>query len=789
MLKANRTYILLLLIFTFSFAYRMLLMLWDGFPPGADIGLHNSVINSITGSGNTDFLYNFYHIGGGVSLTFPGYHIFTASVIMLTGLPMYIAQAAVVSLFSSLTVLVAFLITKRLWSISAAYIVVFLVVLSRFDIEMLMWGGYPNVITLLLIPLTFYLYLQKDRFSNVPFFVSTSILAGSLFLTHSLSAGIFVAITFVVVLSILIIPKKLGVTRKTALYWLLPIVIGVVLVSPFLVEAVPAFLSDNAYLNTSASSADIGNATISAHTLPLAIVLPLFGLIPAFLIFSKKIYNRWLTFPSFLLCMWVFICLVFTQGYLVNIPFDYNRFLYFLILPLLIFMAVLFDLAAGFFAGIVGTYRSFSRQVQVSQKAMNKRFARISSALTRKNLYSIFVLVFLLFSFIALPIFTTPSANAGQSLQSFYQIMDNPRWSAMQWAKQNTSGNAVFVADAQYGWWFGGFAQRPTLSAVDPQYLSLNREVDNATFAGNLLDTDYIIDNNSTMIPQVRDDGGYIARHNPQILVKQNWTYYPSSFFNFNSGETSIRYHVGDNPSQKVSLDQLAIKGTHMENDTEHATITVIRGNDDFNYTVSTTVKAGVRFVNLTTTLTGLHSNVFFDWVDIQVETKPVQIQYKSDATVGFVDVGTKAFGQLIFNTIPDSTLPGESVFTLTYSLKSQNQGQIQLMATAYSESNQEQYYSSQEAINTYFGQIMTTNLNTALEPISGNVQLETFDYRAELQTRNISYIVLLQKAKNAVDKPEIEVDPKFRYDPLFSRVFNNEEVAIYKVNGNLNQG
>ena len=105
MLKANRSYVLLLLIFTFSFVYRMLLMLWEGFPPGADIGLHNSVIYSITGSGNVDFLYNFYHIGGGISLTFPGYHIFTAGVIMFTGLPEYIAHAAVVSLFSSLIVL------------------------------------------------------------------------------------------------------------------------------------------------------------------------------------------------------------------------------------------------------------------------------------------------------------------------------------------------------------------------------------------------------------------------------------------------------------------------------------------------------------------------------------------------------------------------------------------------------------------------------------------------------------------------------------------------------------
>ncbi len=108
MLKANRTYLLLLLIFAFSFIYRMLLMLWSGFPSGADIGLHNSVIHSITGSGNTNFLYNSYQMGGGISLTFPGYHIFASGIILMTGLPEYVAQAAIVSLFSSLIVSVRF---------------------------------------------------------------------------------------------------------------------------------------------------------------------------------------------------------------------------------------------------------------------------------------------------------------------------------------------------------------------------------------------------------------------------------------------------------------------------------------------------------------------------------------------------------------------------------------------------------------------------------------------------------------------------------------------------------
>ena len=157
----------------------------------------------------------------------------------------------------------------------------------------------------------------------------------------------------------------------------------------------------------------------------------------------------------------------------------------------------------------------------------------------------------------------------------------------------------MFVSDALYGWWLGGFAQRPTLSAVDPQYLTRAREFDRTKYARNLLDTDYLVDNG---LVQVREDGGYLARHNPEILATLNWTYFPYSFFNFGSNQIQIRYEINGS-LQSVYLDQLTVKEMLMENNTQHATISVIRGNDYFNYTQLTTVYKGLKFVNLTTTL------------------------------------------------------------------------------------------------------------------------------------------------------------------------------------------
>ena len=123
MFKPSNKHLLLLAIFAFAFGYRIFLLLWNTYPPGADIGFHAGVIHSITQSGNTNFLYNFYQMGGGVELEFPGFHIFASELIIMTGMQIYFAQAIIIALFSSLIVLAIFLVTKIVWNESAAFIV------------------------------------------------------------------------------------------------------------------------------------------------------------------------------------------------------------------------------------------------------------------------------------------------------------------------------------------------------------------------------------------------------------------------------------------------------------------------------------------------------------------------------------------------------------------------------------------------------------------------------------------------------------------------------------------
>jgi len=767
MFKTPNKYLPLFLVLAFSFVYRILLLHLATYPPGADIGLHESVVNSITLSGNTNFLWNNYQMGGGLSLTFPGYHIFVSYIISMTGIPDYLAHSLTAAFFSSFIVLCAFLIGRRVWGESTAFIVAFLVAISRFDVEMLIWGGFPNAVTLLLIPVVFYLYLERERFSTVPFLVTTTFLSGAIFLTHSLSAVMFVCITFSTVLIAAIFSKRVGVSKKHILTWLVPIFLGAILVSPFLVEAVPAYLGANSETFTGGVSG-IRLALLSTRVLPLEWVIPLFACVIFFFLFSKKYRGKFLTVPALLLTLWILVPMLFTQAFLVGIYTDYNRFLYFIILPLILLIALGIDHGAGFFARITDTYLSLTKKTPQTKKNTSK-ISRLLSHLSRKRIYAGFAIGFLIFSFLVVPIFLTPFR--GVEIQSFYQTMNDPGYEAMQWARQNTPAGSVFVSDAYYGWWFSGFAQRPTLSAVDPQYLALAREFEPAKVAKSLLDTNYMIDNG---LIQVREDGGYIGRHNPVILAKLNWTYFPYSFLNFNNSKTRIQYRIGDSP-QFLYLDQLPVKEMRMENDTEHATIIIEKGNDFFNYTQLTTVYKGVQFVDMSIKVESAVEGVSLDWIQFFVNSKGKVIQPTQNKTVGLLDEGVKAFAQLIFNKEqPEVEIVNDEnpcILELFYNLQGASKGEIQISVSAYSVTDDLSFYQDPETTADYFSKIITENLISSQEPVA-ELSLDVFNYQKAVNDWNISYIACRDS----------EILPKFVNDPAFSLVFINDEVAIFMV-------
>jgi hypothetical protein len=289
-----------------------------------------------------------------------------------------------------------------------------------------------------------------------------------------------------------------------------------------------------------------------------------------------------------------------------------------------------------------------------------------------------------------------------------------------------------------------------------------------------------LIDNG---LVQVRDDGGYIARHNPEILATLNWTYFPYSFFTFDSNDIQILYTVNQE-NNSVTLDQLGVKEMQMqkitdENGTLQATVTIVRGNDFFNYTQQTTVFRGSQFVNMTTTISAAPGVVLRD-LFITVESEGNQIFYPDVRTVCMMDEGVKAFGQLIFSL----NQPAVNVRNVTprlielhYILNGKSQIQLGILASAYSVTDDLQYYKDPTTVANHFAPMIAANLNGNQTPTDTPFK-QTFDYQAEIKNHSVDYIICRVP----------EMYPKFLRDPSFSLVFINSEVAIFKVNGNLNQ-
>jgi hypothetical protein len=765
MFKATKTHVLLLAIFAFAFVYRISLLLWQTYPPGSDIGFHAGVINSITQSGNTNFLWNYYQMGGGAELEFPGYHIFASEIIIMTGMPNYLAQATIVALFSSLIVLTAFLVTRIVWSESAALVVAFFVAISRFDIEILCWGGYPNIIALFLIPLTFYLFLKKDKISTTPFLVSTSFLAASILLVHSLSAAVFVGITVVTLLVALAFPKAFNEPRKNVLYWVLPIFVGAILVSPFLASAVPLYLNESSAFTAAPA---IEQALLANRTIPLETVLALFACIVPFFLLSKKYKGRFFSLPVFLLIMWLLVPLLLTQDYLVGLYVDSVRFLYFLIYPVIILFAVITDYSSRYFAKLLCAHSGSKRQNKKTNQFFNRLRSRISARIKYKTVYAAFLAGLLLILLFYLPIFRFPWD--GVKVQNFYQFMNNAGYQGIEWAKKNTPVDSVFVSDMTYGWWLAGFGQRPTITDVDLQALTLAREVNISKNASYLLDTDYAIDNGYI---QVREDGGYVGRHNPLFLADLNWTNSPYGFFQFNSSQITLLFHDGNN-AQSINIAEPPVTGMQLVGaNSDSPSIIVNKANSDFSYQEVTTVTKGKLFANMTITVQSSKPNVSLDWLNFVINSQGV-FQQPFNNTLAMLDIDMKICGQLIFAqtqlTINNFSPQNPCITQLSYNLQGRSRAEIQILVGIYAVSESDiQNPMSPSGLRG----VLSANLqNPKTVP---DLPITTFDYKVALREYNISYIA----------NRDFDLNRKYADDPEFSLVFMNSEVAIFKVEAN----
>jgi hypothetical protein len=735
MLDKKNINLLLLAVLIAGATYRFCLVTWNFFPPGADIGLHESVINSILGP-KTTFFYNYYHMGGGISVTNPGYHIFAAFIISMTGAPGYLVQAAVATLFSSLIIMAAFLIVKRVWGPAPALIVSVLVAFSASDVLMLSWAGYPNIVALTLIPLLFYTFLQPEEYNLQGYLVTTALLSGALFLTHLFSGIIFLCISLLAILVSIASSKTTGFTIKKALRWLIPVFVGFILVSPYIFTVLPYYFGSQGAITGSVpvmKQAIVETRLVSTIIMGLAIVP-----IVLFLVFSKRQTGKFLTLPSVLFACSILVPLVAAQSYLFGVFLDYERFLYFLSLPVVICLGLIVVRASNIITKALGRLKPAS--------------APKSSKVLMITLTAICLLT---------PLFTLP--NVGISQVAYFQVMDSKEYEAINWVKANVPLNSICVADAEFGWWLSGFAQRPVYSAVEPQFLILQREFTPAQIASNLLRADYIADNGILQIEQA----GIAANGSAHdIYGVSNSSFVKPLVFSLNDTKISLLYRYNSSPKE-LTLGTFADSTTQVVNDGNSTSFIISRANNQVRITEEITIYEGLRFAKVTFVFQNDGSSRF-DWLHVPFQAKGFSVQYGD--SIGIVDELRQVITQLVFPTAnlgSDVTMQETSdTYQLVFDLKGENNAQASFYVglcpfKAQTEPPQR---------NNWKG-IVENNSKTYLDVVSDS-PINCFDYQATLRQNHIGYIVLRGS----------EITSRFTDDPTYKEVYNNGEAAVYEI-------
>jgi hypothetical protein len=387
------------------------------------------------------------------------------------------------------------------------------------------------------------------------------------------------------------------------------------------------------------------------------------------------------------------------------------------------------------------------------------RYSRIKWNRIKKMLPVIVFTVFL-FGFIIASLWSI-FPHEGMKRANFYTTIQRPEATALEWIKNRTPENSVFVADHLYGWWLSGIGERTTLSAASLEFLLYSHEVEVAKSAQLLLDTDYYIDNG---LIQVREDGPYLSRHNPEFSI-ETWSGEPYALLYFQSNETILEYNQGN-----TTLSDMAItEPPTLLKDENSAVLTMTFENDFFTVKKTLTVQRGVRFAELS----------------YEIETKNVQINAfdakftlhtTADRNITIDDESTpmmigaynsfyEAAGQVIFTeTDPLIELKQNTTNCAEITYNSQNSRIHAKMLVGVVDVEDLSY---PYEVKRVYSELASSPLETVTsEP------LIAWDYIEMMEEYDVSYVVCRDQ----------NVYLKFSEDPKFRMVFNGGNVAVFQV-------
>ncbi len=489
-MKMNRrlTVALLLSVFICSFLFRLLLLTQNKMPPSADIGLYAAYVNLILAGGFSFPTWDPYHMAGEPMVRPLGFHYLAALISVMFHIDSVWAVLYTGIFFSALTPITMYFLAKRLTGREElALLCAGLSSINFIDIEILCWGGYPNITGLALLPLTFYFSLGTSKKSKVIAALLTSTLA---LIDHS---SFFMCIATLGVYAMFLLVRK---GFKEALTFATPILVGVAITAPWLISyGMKIYL----YTLTAKLRPEMGY-TISSEYEAILLFINRNTIIVPFLVIGVPTSLR--SKGKDFLLLWAVPSLILILLYLFGLYLTYARLIYFLNQPIMIFASLgvsapllyakkLF-IYSYTFAKRTRLLRAFTRIKKLLEKYSHKpKFLSAHRRIVRVALASTYVAIIFMLQ-LARPGLGFYDVSRG--LASYYQIVGDEEYKALRWIMENTNEKDIFVSNHTFGWWIMGYAKRPCITYIPPVYINLPWQIQNSSNAKKILNLqgDYV---------------------------------------------------------------------------------------------------------------------------------------------------------------------------------------------------------------------------------------------------------------------------------------------------------
>jgi len=383
--------------------------------------------------------------------------------------------------------------------------------------ETLGWGGYPNLLGYAILPLAFYFILKSIEKASPKNVVSTGFIVAITAFSHNLTSIVFLGILglwliLVVVTkafskSINVKPNFVNIVYALAILFS---ILGIVL----LAARVPQydFFNEAAFYKRRVSLDDLSwiakNPVVSMSLMFLTVVS--FAVV-------KNIRGKGSVPYILAIVSWILAPLLMSQTYLLGITIDYKRVFFYAIQPCLIMVM-----------GPLAMSKPLIHKVRIARIYPSTSITR--SARSAARALPAAFLILLSISFLANEVSTGLSYPAAVDYWYTHADLygDKEKLKALDWIRDHTPDDAVFVAEEHFARWTEGYASRRVLMYTPPQYLFFKGETERSMAARTVLESRFELRNKLVRINDQEPYGNFT----PSISFRREGVYENTLYLN-----------------------------------------------------------------------------------------------------------------------------------------------------------------------------------------------------------------------------------------------------------------